>query len=111
MKIKKQIDLLTIFWILQSIVLFTMTGFGLETKLLSIVLFGLSVTNIIINNKTFKFTYSIVLLLYSMMYMLIVITIYIFSNNRSFNIIAPIALGILNFFLVFIYWRKLKRIQ
>jgi len=111
MKINKQIDISSIFWILQSIVLFTMTGFGIETKLLSIVLFGLSMANIITNNKTFKFIYSIVLLVYSIIYILIVGTIYIFSANNILNIILPVAIGVLNFIMVFIFWRKLKRIQ
>jgi len=108
---KKQIDIFSIFWILQSIILFSMTGFGIETKLLSLVLFSLSVVNIITNNKTFKFIYLIVLLAYSIIYASIIVTIYMFSSNNLLNIIVPITFGVLNFIMVFIYWRKLKHIQ
>lgn len=111
MKIKQRIDFFSIFWILQFIVLFTLTGFGIETKLLSVVLLGLSIANILTNNKTFKFIYSVILFTYSLIYILIVTSIYIFSNSNILNIIAPTAIGILNFILVFTLWKKIKRIQ
>ncbi len=101
----------TIYWIIQSAILFYTTGFGYFPKIIAILIFLSSLLLWGFSMKDYIQIYSILMVGYSIVYMLSNILLWIFFSSNISTIIIMLSVTILNFIIsILMLKRAIKKI-
>ena len=95
------------YFIIQSVFLFFIFGFGIMPQIIGILLFIISVVEMLCKNRLFKLVFFFVILVYCFIQAIGVMIAYLFfrDQNSSFFILLFCNV-ILNLLTVFFYFRK-----
>jgi len=93
------------FWLAQACLVFTISGLGSVPQIVGVSLFLINITKLFVNNKYYNVIYSILLVTYSICFLVIIGILTIFFNQNI--LFFPIV--ILNFFIsikTYLYYDK-----
>ena len=97
------------YWILQSLIMFFSSGFGFLTIALSLILFIICILKLFIKSKLFGIAYSIILIIYSVVFSIMAIILLLFFQQDYYLITIFAMIGILNFIISIITLTSIVR--
>lgn len=107
----KLVIFVSIYWILQSLLIFSVKSFDNFTQIVGCVFFLFSVLNLIIKNKNFKLVFLVVTILYSIIFLLLAILLITFFQQEIGFYIATFILSLTNIGASSYLWQYLKEEQ
>lgn len=99
MKSNLFIKISLVYWIVQAVLLFFVTGFGSVPQLLGIVLLLLSILSLIMKNTNYNILFALFLILYSTCFLVGGVLLMIFFRQEVYFQLIVISVLVCNFFL------------
>ena len=99
MKSNLFIKISLVYWIVQAVLMFSITGFGSVPQLLGIVLLLLSILSLIMNNANYDILFALFLILYSVCVLIGGVLLMTFFRQEVYFQLIVILVIIYNFFL------------
>lgn len=99
MKSNLFIKISLVYWIVQAVLMFTVTGFGSVPQLLGTVLLLLSILSLVMKNTNYNILFALFLILYSMCVLVGGVLLMIFFRQEVYFQLIIILVIIYNFFL------------
>lgn len=99
MKSNLFIKISLVYWIVQAVLMFTVTGFGSVPQLLGTVLLLLSILSLVMKNTNYNILFALFLILYSMCFLVGGVLLMIFFRQEVYFQLIIILVVIYNFFL------------
>jgi hypothetical protein len=97
------------YWALQSLIMFFLSGFGFLTIALSLILLIICILKVFIKSKSFGVVYSIILIIYSIVFSIMAIILLLFFQQDYYIITIFAMIGILNFIISIITLTSIVR--
>lgn len=110
-KNKLFINISVVYWIIQAIIIFSMQGFGIIPKILSISILIVCIFKWIISNRKYDNLYSILMIIYSIIYLILTAILLIFFGEKNIVYLSLILITLLNLTIsisTFILLNKMK---
>lgn len=99
MKSNLFIKISLVYWIVQAVLMFTVTGFGSVPQLLGTVLLLLSILSLVMKNTNYNILFALFLILYSVCVLVGGVLLMIFFRQEVYYQLIIILVVIYNFFL------------
>jgi len=99
MKSNLFIKISLVYWIVQAVLMFTVTGFGSVPQLLGTVLLLLSILSLVMKNTNYNILFALFLILYSVCVLVGGVLLMIFFRQEVYFQLIIILVVIYNFFL------------
>ena len=110
-KNKLFINISVIYWIIQAIIIFSMQGFGIIPKILSVSILVVCLLKWIVPNGRCNYLYSVLMIVYSVIYLTLTGILLIFFGEKNIVYLSLILIALLNLSIsisTFVFFNKGK---